>query len=162
MSIQCANALLITLILCACFSSPSLLPNPISTQSIPSLSYILTPNLDNVLSSSKTPEFPLGTPVSDWYSIPLSPFVVEGKPFLSGYIYSVDLTLKEVEVFYISQMNSTGWILLDRRNNEDDWHGNQSTSLFFKRKNELGNIIVFSAADGTTLVMLNYDISKDQ
>jgi len=97
----------------------------------------------------------MGTPVPDWKGLPVIPGANEGKPAGLGYIYSINITVEEAEMYYMEQMELGGWILSNRETSETGMFGGPTTILDFQRDKEAVNImLVFSAGENYTMVVL--------
>jgi hypothetical protein len=156
------TAILLVIILSACSSATQV---PLSTETLqpkiePTFTQLpptSTPEPENTPTITPTSETnsSLGTPIPDWKGLPVIPGANEGKPAGFGYIYSVNVTVKEAEKFYMEQMELGGWALSNRQTSETSMFGGPSTILDFQRNNEEVNImLIFSASDNYTMVML--------
>ena len=159
-------SILFVLILSAC-STATQVPVPLSTEtsqaeieltftSLPAAS-TATPKPKNTPSFTPTTETNsnMGTPIPDWQGLPVIPGANEGEPAGFGYVYSVNVTIDEAEIFYMEKMGLDGWTLSNRKTSETSMFGGPATILDFQRDNEAVNImLIFSTNYNYTMVML--------
>jgi hypothetical protein len=98
----------------------------------------------------------MGTPIPDWEGIPVMAGAIKGEIVEFGYIYWINTTDEEVEVFYKERMITNGWSSYNRQTNVISWYGH-ATVLQFRQEhsNEIVEImLVNNTEDNSVMVVI--------
>ncbi|PWB72816.1 MAG: hypothetical protein C3F07_10955 [Anaerolineales bacterium] len=89
----------------------------------------------------------------DWKGVPVMPGALKGETKAFGYMYWVNATVKEVETYYLEQMDLAGWPLV-KETAVLSWYG-RGTLMQFKREysNEFIDIILVVDTDDNSMMV---------
>ena len=155
-----ATIILLALIISACSSATQVLSPTESLQltiepTFTSLPLTSTPEPENIPTFTQTNETNSGMeiPIPDWEGIPVMPGAIKGEIAGFGYIYWVDATAEEIEMFYSDQMHLTNYSLV-KQANVLSWYG-RGILLQFRRESssEFVDIVLYANTDDDSLMV---------
>ena len=153
--------LLITLCSCSTFApAPTETPIPTAT-SLPTATPTPAPTDTATLAPSKTlvpptetpsePVLPLpsGEPASEWEGIPVMPNALAGEGDSSGYTFTTNASLDEIQTFYETELQKLGWSVFASGQGTTD-----AVILMFMKDAGILSVSIIPQSDGTMYVLL--------
>jgi hypothetical protein len=92
---------------------------------------------------------PSGKPVSKWGSIPVMPKAIAGDGNSSGYSFTINASVDEIQKFYEKELSKLGWNLFASGAGNTD-----AVILIFMKDGGTLSVSIIPQQDGTTYVML--------
>jgi len=125
-------------------TTPTSTPEPTSTPPNTSVPPTATP-------TESAPDLPMpsGTPSSEWEGVSIMPNALSGEGISQGYIFTINATSDEIQLFYENEMAKLGWDALASGLSAT----NATLMIFFKGANTF-SVTIIPQPDGTMYVML--------
>ena len=155
------SVLVITLAACNTFiPQPTATPIPTET-SLPTSTHTLEPTSTPTLAPTRTPvpptetpteavlSMPSGKPSSEWAGIPIMPNALAGEGDSSGYSFTIDASLDEIQKFYETELPKLGWNVFASGLGTTD-----AVILMFMKDADILSVSIIPQPDGTMYVLL--------
>ena len=155
------SVLVITLAACNTFV-PQATETPIPTEtSLPTSTHTLEPTSTPTLAPTRTPvpptetpsepvlPIPSGEPSSEWAGIPIMPNALAGEGDSSGYSFTIDASLNEIQTFYETELPKLGWNVFASGLGTTD-----AVILMFMKDAGILSVSIIPQPDGTMYVLL--------
>lgn len=125
-------------------TTPTSTPEPTSTPTNTSVPPTATP-------SESVPDLPMpsGTPSSEWEGVSIMPNALAGEGDSKGYIFTINATSDDIQLFYENEMAKLGWDALASGLSAT----NTTLMIFFKGTNTF-SVTIIPQPDGSMYVML--------
>jgi WD40 repeat protein len=109
---------------------------------------------DDILDDSDFPlPVPANEPASTWNELPIMPQAIAGDEDDTGYYFTVEATVDEIQDFYQVEMAKLGWEYLGTGELEEGTL--EKIYHFFQQDNEIALISIYSLDDNVSYVLLS-------
>lgn len=156
------SAITIIILALALTSCTPFAPTPTETSSPTETSLPTSTNTpEPTVKSSETPipntetpisivlPLPSEIPLTHWESFPVMPNAIAGNDNSESYLFSVDASIEEIQLFYEKEMTILGWTLIGVGTGNTD-----AVFLFFSKDANSTAISILPQAQGVLLVLI--------